>query len=130
MKHKIKYRIQPSAEDLFEVTRYWRRRDASNFLKRPSIRTILHVAAAYYGLPPEEFNERQGRHQSLVRAHHISIFVSKTLSKKSNRLIGMTFNRTNSSVQYSVRKTRERSETDKALRAEIAEIKSLIGERP
>jgi chromosomal replication initiation ATPase DnaA len=128
-KYPTKYQIQPPSENLSRVACYWHNRDMSNFLKKPSAQAVMNVTAAYYGLAPEIFNIHQHRHKSLIHAHQIGIFISKTLSKKSNRTIGNIFNRTPSSIQYVVRKTAKRVKTDETIVTEISEIKTLIGAR-
>lgn len=108
-----------------EIARYWLKRDAYRLLKHPSMHAIIAVTTAYYDVDPKlllTYSEQK----NVKRARQIGIFFSKTLSHKTCRAIGMTFNRSHSSIIYSLQKTEKLFKVDESLCAEIAEIEPIL----
>ena len=82
--------------------------------RRPSIHEVLIAAATTFGLPALRLTGPR-RHQEVVLARHVAMYLCRELTDSTLKEIGKEFRRDHSSVTHGIRKIAGRRESDLGL---------------
>lgn len=83
---------------------------------------IQRAVAAHYHLPVEVHQVRD-RHQALVKARHLAIWVTRELTPLSLEQIGRAFDRSDKAVHFAVRSVQDQISTSRTFHDEAVALR-------
>ena len=92
------------------------------------IEDILGTVASYYGVECEALPSAH-RNKTLVRARHVAMYLTRTLTQHSLPEIARSFNRDHTVVLHAVRKIETLLQSDEVLKADIDLLSAQLSTR-
>ncbi len=93
--------------------------------RRVTIKRIIEVVAAEFGLPPALLSS-QTRKKNVAEPRHAAMYLARQLTDNSLHTIGLAFGRDYSTVIHSIKRVEQMTDRDPVLRQQIDRLRSTL----